>query len=286
MNKIAVIDGNNVAMASFSTARDMCNSKGFPTGLYFNFLRTLKSIIEQESIDAVYVAWDSKESWRREFYPDYKKARREKPKSESFSDYFDQTDYLKQVIARLGFNQILKPRYEADDIAAYYSKYSSILGKVLLVSNDKDWWQLVTPETEVFMPMKKKKLNVNNFELVTGCPDTESFIKMKSIMGDDGDSVPGVPGVAEITTLKYLKNQLTTSKLEAIENWMKDPEGYLRSRKLVDLVANPPEITPEEITYSEGFLADFFEAFCREMEYHSIMEKLPAWNQTLGHLGR
>lgn len=274
---IGVVDGNNVAIASWAVSRDLRNSKGLPTGIYFQFLRTLRTLIKKESLTQMYVAWDSPFSWRKDYYPEYKANRKDKNKSDDFKEYFNQLDYLKKMCEFVNLKQIQKERYEADDLAAFFSKAAVEGQDTLLISNDKDWHQLVHPKCTQYIPRSQKKLTAEMFTAVTGCDDVEMFQSMKAIMGDDGDNVPGVVGVGEITALKYLKGDLSSgAKYEAISKWMEDPQGYQRSRTLTDLGQKTPDISLTEI--QRGFLDEKqFEIFCKEMEYGSILEDVGAW---------
>ena len=83
MNKIILVDGNNLLFRSYyATAYNgnfMNNSKGFPTNALFGFTNMINKIILEEKPQYIIVAFDKGKTFRHEEYADYKGGRSETP---------------------------------------------------------------------------------------------------------------------------------------------------------------------------------------------------------------
>ena len=83
MNKIILVDGNNLLFRSYyATAYNgnfMKNSKGFPTNALFGFTNMMNKIILEEKPSYILVAFDKGKTFRHEKYKDYKGGRSETP---------------------------------------------------------------------------------------------------------------------------------------------------------------------------------------------------------------
>src|SRR5574344_1306638 len=83
MNKIILVDGNNLVFRSyFATAYQgviMRNSKGFPTNALYGFINMMNKIINEENPNYILVAFDKGKTFRHDKYVDYKAGRNETP---------------------------------------------------------------------------------------------------------------------------------------------------------------------------------------------------------------
>jgi 5'-3' exonuclease len=94
-------------------------------------------------------------------------------------------------------------KVEADDIIAYLSnilpnKHNS---QVFIVSNDKDFVQLVDEKVILFRPGDKEYYTKNLVKEKFGIL-VENFILYKTLLGDQSDKVAGVKGLGEKGLLK------------------------------------------------------------------------------------
>src|SRR5574344_848106 len=83
MNKIILVDGNNLLFRSYyATAYNgnfMNNSKGFPTNALFGFANMMNKIVLEEKPNYIIVAFDKGKTFRHDKYKDYKGGRIETP---------------------------------------------------------------------------------------------------------------------------------------------------------------------------------------------------------------
>lgn len=129
--------------------------------------------------DTVIVVWDgpSSNKARKDFFPEYKANR--PPKEESKLQFFE---LAKVAIGFTGVIQIEVPGYEADDvIATIINKYYQT-HKLIIESNDGDYWQ---HKDKCELPLISKKWE--NFT-------ADQCLLYKSIVGDRKDNIPGLKG--------------------------------------------------------------------------------------------
>jgi 5'-3' exonuclease len=216
-------------------------------------------------------------SWRKELLPSYKERRKEiktEEASEQFERYADQLPRLLDLIRSMGVGQVRADNFEADDIAGYFSNLMP--GQIVLVSNDYDWLQLVSPKVHVWRTLKGEYVTPENFTNYTECESAEEYIKTKAICGDK-DEVPGVPGVGPKFAQRYLRGDLKKGKkFDAIEEWMHQPEGYDRSYNLFDL--RHPAIPANAWRMTQGqFDVAAIQSAMSDLSFNSILGDFADW---------
>ena len=98
------------------------------------------------------------------------------------------------LLKELSVLQVYVEDCEADDAIGYMCKYYFSDWKKVIVSSDKDFYQLLDSKTLIFSPTWKKfvsfKQVLNKFAI-----SAENFCLAKAICGDKSDNIPGVKGV-------------------------------------------------------------------------------------------
>jgi 5'-3' exonuclease len=98
--------------------------------------------------------------------------------------------------------------YEADDIMSMYAHEAKLSQtNTLIVTGDKDILQCVNAYTSVYSPNAKGTRTLDNFG-ETGYPDPTAYLLGKCLQGDDGDNVPGIPGIGEKRAQTILRDHL------------------------------------------------------------------------------
>lgn len=116
-------------------------------------------------------------------------------------------DLKDELLPMLGCRNVFCDRhFEGDDIIASLCKYS-LKGKstAVIISNDKDMYQLLAPHISVFAG--NKTVTANSFMAEWGVKPS-MWADIKAIAGCPSDNITGVPGVGEISAAKYLKYEL------------------------------------------------------------------------------
>ena len=185
------------------------NEQGVHIGGLGGFIRSLNSLINQIKPTSVYVVFDGTGSSvnRKNLLPEYKSGRNlvRITNWDSFDSLEDEHDSkIDQIVRLIHYLKCLPvktlslDKVEADDIIAYLS---DILPKthnsqVFIVSNDKDFVQLVDEKVILFRPGDKEYYTKNLVKEKFGVL-AENFILYKTLLGDQSDKVAGVKGLGE-----------------------------------------------------------------------------------------
>lgn len=215
MSTLLMIDGNSMANRAFYGVPHLTNAKGVPTNAVYGFLNTLQAAIERFKPDELFVAFDiSKKVFRHERYADYKGTRTGMPE-----DLLVQMPLIKEALSYMNIETFGLEGYEADDIIGTMSAHQTALGgESIILSGDRDLFQLVGEHVTVCFPQSKGQ----EMEIVTPEYLAEHYgltparvIEMKGLMGDKSDNIPGVAGVGEKTAKKLLADYGTVENLYA-----------------------------------------------------------------------
>ena len=213
---ILIIDAMNMLIRSFSLLKAM-NPSGTHIGGLVGFLRSLGYVTRIFDPTRVIVVWDGKggSGNRQNIDPNYKAQRatarithwglydtREEEQEALIGQLFRTKDYLEC----LPLHQIVMEKLEADDIIAYLAKNASSTNKkVTIVSSDKDFFQLIDKNIEVYAPVKKKTFTHKNaLEEIKVLPQNYNIVK--ALLGDNSDNLPGVKGLGIKTILSEWKS--------------------------------------------------------------------------------
>ena len=208
---ILIVDAMNTLIRSFSLLKAM-NPSGAHIGGLVGFLRSLGYVTRIFDPTRVLIVWDGKggSSNRKNIDPNYKAQRatsrithwglydnKEEETEALIGQLFRTQDYLEC----LPLQQIVIEKLEADDIIAYLAKRASNAGKkVTIVSSDKDFYQLIDKNIEVYAPVKKKTFTMNNVKEEIGVLP-QNYNIVKALLGDNSDNIPGVKGLGIKTIL-------------------------------------------------------------------------------------
>ncbi|WP_374754680.1 DNA polymerase I [Arthrobacter sp. AFG20] len=183
----------------FSTAR------GQHTNAIHGFTSMLINLIKEQKPTHVAVAFDVSDdtTHRKAEYSEYKGGRNETPREMS-----GQIDLIDQVMGAWGIKTIKMPGYEADDILATLAAMGEKAGfEVLLVSGDRDAFQLITDNVFVLYPRK----GVSDIPRMDAAAiEAKYFVSpsrysdLAALVGETADNLPGVPGVGPKTAAKWI----------------------------------------------------------------------------------
>lgn len=272
LNKVLIIDGSYMMHRAGHTPamQELCTSTGIKSGMIFGFLRILQSEIKKFSGYFPIVCWDKGLSHRRTtLYPLYKANRQRltadslvaagvvsDEKSEYLEEYHKQRDDLVQLLKYLGIPSLIISGWEGDDLQYLVSR---VVKDGIVLSDDKDMIQLVSPEIKVRRTMNDETISWEESDTYYRHPH---FTIVKSICGDSSDNIPKVaPGlgwkgadqIASIidkcesfdeykeTLESYVVNTsgpLVTKIKKLLDNW----DQFIINYNLIDLrLVEPPE---------------------------------------------
>lgn len=201
-----LIDGHSMAFRAFFAlpAENFSTSGGQATNAVYGFLSMLSTLLTEEKPTHVAVAFDiGRHTFRSEMFPDYKAQRDATP-----PEFKGQVPLIKKVLESLGITTLEKENYEADDVIATLATQAKPLGfDTLIVTGDRDSFQLVNDTTTVLYPMKGvsvlHRFTPEAVEEKYGLTPTQ-YPDFAALRGDPSDNLPSVPKVGEKTATKWI----------------------------------------------------------------------------------
>lgn len=188
------------------------SSHGYQVGGIVGFLKTLHKVINDTHPKAIYVAWESGgSSRRRSLFSEYKANRKPEKLNRFYEDDIPDTEEnksqqirtLAKLLKLLPVCQVYVPNCEGDDVIAFLAKRKFAAAKKLIVSSDKDFYQLLDDSIEIYNLHKKiiiKKEDVLKEYKIT----PQNFALAKAFCGDVSDNIPGIDGVGFKTLVKRI----------------------------------------------------------------------------------
>lgn len=162
--------------------------------------KLLRDMKEGERPTHLAVVFDkSEQTFRTEFYPEYKANRSAPP-----DDLIPQFGLIREAVRAFDIPCLEQGGFEADDLIATYVREARELGAdATIVSSDKDLMQLVGDGVIMYDTMKDKKIGIPEVVEKFGVPP-DKVIEVQSLIGDSTDNVPGVPGIGVKTAAQLI----------------------------------------------------------------------------------
>ncbi|WP_251041490.1 DNA polymerase I [Arthrobacter sp. ISL-30] len=180
-------------------------SNGQHTNAIHGFTSMLINLIKDQKPTHIAVAFDVSDdtTHRKAEYSEYKGGRNETPREMS-----GQIDLIDQMMGAWGIKTIKMPGYEADDILATLAAMGEKAGyEVLLVTGDRDAFQLITDNVFVLYPRK----GVSDIPRLDAKAVQEKYFvtpaqysDLAALVGESADNLPGIPGVGPKTAAKWI----------------------------------------------------------------------------------
>lgn len=278
--KLVLIDGYNFLFRAFFAIRNLSRSDGLPTGALFGFTRMIMSVLVDIHCTHIAVVFDTgKKNFRHKIYPKYKAHRPPAPE-----DLLPQFPLARTAVDALNVDIIEKVGYEADDVIATLAKRAEKQDyEVLIISSDKDLWQLVSDKIFIYDAIKKKKIGVPEVKEKWGVSPKE-LLDVLTLMGDSSDNVPGVPGIGPKTASllvntygdveKIIENADDIKQNKRRESIKENVENIRLSKKLIDLDTNVDVGLGLKDLNVKDLEPEKFVKFCKSMEFYSIAKKI------------
>jgi DNA polymerase-1 len=240
-----IIDGTNIFYRAYVVNPSLSNS-GLPVGGLVGFLKSLQKLIREMKPTKVFVCWDGAggSSRRRSVVSSYKEGRKairlNRSTGVSLSLEEENQSKLRQIMRlfeyldNLPLIQLMHDGVEADDMISILCQELRGEQKII-VSSDKDFYQLLDDETIIYRPVqavfKTKKDIVEEFQI-----HPNNFALARAVSGDKSDNLQGVKGAGLKTLAKRFpflveeKDYSLTDLVDACEeteNKLKIHEGII-----------------------------------------------------------
>jgi DNA polymerase-1 len=278
---IYLVDGSGYIYRAYHAVRNLSTRQGLPTNATFGFTNMLLKLLSEKNPEYMVMAFDAKgPTFRHAIYGEYKANRPPMPE-----DLVEQIPYIKKVVEGFNICSIELAGYEADDIIGTIGRFAEKQGfRVVMVTGDKDFKQLISPAASIWDPMRDRTVDYAGFKEDFGLEPSQ-WIEIMALTGDTSDNIPGVPGVGEKTGLRLIRDfgnlatllknldQVKQKKLQ--ENLSQFREQAVLSRRLVTIDTQVPvavDMASAAVSKpDEEKLASLFSA----LEFKKLQQQFP-----------
>nr|WP_206315601.1 DNA polymerase I [Streptomyces sp. C1-2] len=241
-----LMDGHSLAYRAFFAlpAENFTTATGQPTNAIYGFASMLANTLRDEAPTHFAVAFDvSRKTWRSEEFTEYKANRSKTP-----DEFKGQVQLIGELLDAMHADRFAVEGFEADDIIATLATQAEAAGfDVLIVTGDRDSFQLVSEHVTVLYPTKGVS------ELTRFTPEKVlekygltpcQYPDFAALRGDPSDNLPGIPGVGEKTAAKWINQfgsfaelveRVEEVKGKAGQNLREHLESVKLNRRLTEL---------------------------------------------------
>ncbi len=280
-----LLDGHSLAFRAFYAlpAENFKTHSGQVTNAVYGFTSMLINLLRDEQPSHVAAAFDvSRQTFRAERFPEYKANRSKAP-----DEFKGQIEITKDVLGALGIPVMAEEGFEADDVIATLTTQAEALGyRVLVVTGDRDSFQLVTDGVTVLYPKK----GVSDLTRFTPAAVEEKYgltpaqyPDFAALRGDPSDNLPGIPGVGEKTATKWIKEYGDlvglVDNVDKVRGKVGDAlrenlANVLLNRELTEMVRDVPlPYTPDQLVLAQ-WDRDKIHALFDDLEFKVLRDRL------------
>ncbi|WP_431044978.1 DNA polymerase I [Streptomyces sp. P1-3] len=204
--RLMLLDGHSLAYRAFFAlpAENFNTTTGQTTNAIYGFASMLANTLRDERPTHLAVAFDvSRKTWRSEEFAEYKANRSTTP-----DEFKGQVELIGELLDSMNVRRFAVDGFEADDVIATLATQAEAAGfDVLIVTGDRDSFQLVSDRVTVLYPTKGVS------ELTRFTPEKvqekyglspRQYPDFAALRGDPSDNLPGIPGVGEKTAAKWI----------------------------------------------------------------------------------
>lgn len=209
--------------------------------MVFNSLRAI-NLQNKSKYGQMVLCFDGRNSWRKEIFPYYKKNRQE-DKKKSVLDWEEIYTVLStlrtELMETICYPCVFVNEAEGDDVIAYLVNTTD--EKILIVSNDQDFYQLAREDLDQYDPINKKMLS-HPVDF-----DRHQNLIDHIIEGDKGDGIPNIYSADDACLDKTKMVRLSPKKKAEMRELIRASaiheteysKNYNRNKTLVDLSLTP-----------------------------------------------
>lgn len=256
---IIVVDSLNFFTRHFVVNPTM-SRHGQQIGGFVGFLKGLKLLTEKLLPKRVIVVWEGGGSTRRRsIFPEYKQGSRPQKLNRYYEgdipDTVENRDFQVKLtieaLKHVPVQQIYVADCEADDVIGYMCRYLFPEDNIVVVSSDKDLYQLIDHRVTQWSPGQKKFITPDEVRDKFGLWP-ENMCIARSFIGDQSDSIPGIAGAGFKTMTKRFPflcekkslmiqdvldeaSKMSGTKVQLIKNILENQDIVKRNWKLMHL---------------------------------------------------
>ena len=274
--KWVLIDFSFLSYRALHSTGDL-SFEDVPTGVIYGFWEQLLEICSNPSVQSNKIALfgDSKKSYRRNAFPQYKMkryAQRTEEQKQKIQTMHDQMNILRRkVFPKVGIPFYQQTGLESDDLIAWVAKkLTKKKEQAIIITSDGDLYQCITDFVTWFDPQRNKHMTPTDLMRDKGVHPNQ-WAKVKAIGGCSSDCVPGIVGVSEKGAIDYLLGNIP--KHYKRYKCIASKEGQRTIRSTIPLVALPHEKTKAMRLFEPSYNASAFFDHAIEFGIDSYLER-------------
>lgn len=187
--------------------------QGQPIGGLRGCIQSLQKLVRETKPDMIVICWDGAggSKKRKLLKKDYKAGRKPIRLNRAIKNLSTEQEIENKVWQQMRlvdyYNQLPVLQFmfdstEADDVIAYISKSPRYKDwEKIIVSSDKDFFQLLDNKTVLMRPIQKEVLNKNSIIDRFGI-HPNNFAMARALVGDKSDNIEGLGGIGLKTAAK------------------------------------------------------------------------------------
>ena len=256
-------------------------STGIDTSAVFGFVNTLQDLLKRENPSHIAVCFDPPggNTFRHKNYEPYKANREKTPEG-----ILTAVPYIKRILKAYQIPIYEVEGYEADDVIGTLSHQAEQQGFfTYMVTGDKDFGQLVTPNIKIFNPGKNIIEGVEEVNAKYGIQSPKQLIDILGLMGDTADNIPGCPGIGPKNAEKLIQqfgsieNLLeNTGQLKGVQKQrVEDNAEQIRlSKWLATIITDVPVSLDADALSRRPVDMDALREVFSELEFRTLTQRL------------
>ena len=256
-------------------------STGIDTSAVFGFVNTLQDLLKREQPSHIAVCFDPPggNTFRHKSYEAYKANRDKTPEGILVA-----VPYIKRILQAYRIPIYEVEGYEADDVIGTLAHKAESDGFfTYMVTGDKDFGQLVTPNIKVLDPKKNEILGVEEVNAKYGIQTPTQLIDILGLMGDTADNIPGCPGVGpknaekliqQFGSIENLLEHTADLKGAQQKNVIDNAEQIRMSKWLATIITDVPITLDAEAMSRKPVDMEALREVFNELEFRTLTQRL------------
>ncbi|HZN92984.1 MAG TPA: DNA polymerase, partial [Myxococcales bacterium] len=279
---LTLVDASNFIFRAYHALPHLSTSRGVATNAVYGFTRMVLMTLRELKPTHIALAFDKESRASRQAIDPTYKANREGPPP----DLVPQFALIRKVVDALDVPVLELSGWEADDVIGTLALRAKAEGfKVLVVTGDKDFIQIVDDDVELYDPMHEKHTRPEDVKERLGIVPAQ-MRDYQSLIGDQIDNIPGIPGVGPKTASDLLNQFGDLDALYARLPEVKKPkvrealavhrDQVMRARQLVTFKTDLPlEVKIADLQRRPIRDAEARDLFS-ELEFFKLLQEMPA----------
>lgn len=212
--RVLIVDALNMFIRAYIVDPSL-STNGDPIGGIKGTIKIMQTLTRLTSPDQIVVVWDGPNgsNKRKAIDKNYKEGRKPLRLNRAVHNLSDdeiihnkmwQQTRVIEYFNEMPIIQIMLPEIEADDVISHVTQMPYYKGwQKVVVSNDKDFFQLCDDETVVYRPTGGDLMNTKRIINEIGV-HPRNMALARAIAGDASDNLPGIKGAGLVSVKKRL----------------------------------------------------------------------------------